>query len=942
MQRFDALALDTQIFGPHLLEASAGTGKTFAIEHVFTRLILEGLELEEILTITFTRAATRDLRTRIRENLSRVARALRAGETPFPYLAKYSGNAEAIGRLEEALLSFERAKIFTIHGACQRLLAEFSPRPMEEGNLLPYLMDFLEEPLNWAPAQLVQVTRRGNLETLLEKRPLEGPDIHLSALYAEIDRLVKPEAAPLMESFEEVAANYKKVAGDHRRQVKSFLALLEGGKGLEELLWEKGSLFEFLAPENRSKRAKSSALPHPAFDWGRIHLLPLIERALNPKNIQAGLAADWEKWWRQHPKSCELFTPDALLTWTSEAVQNPDFVEMARRTLRAAILDEFQDTDPLQWDIFERLFVDHPEMRALYLVGDPKQSIYRFRGADIYTYLKAKERLGEEHCYALDTNYRSNPSLVHAVNALLSEPFCKPWLHLPRHKLSLPYHPVRAGKPEEPLEDGRGAIHFMEGETEEALLDWIAAEASQYIENSTIAILVRDRNQMARVRDQLKAHGIPTHAKNQQPLHESLAYQLLRECMEAVFRPRDLRRVRAVLTVMQATEEEALCFFGQLRNLWEEQGLPACVGALSRRLGNALPLEWEQSVEALLAHPGSVPDFFRTFPLEETVQRTEGEARAVELLTMHASKGLEYDLVFALGLIARSREEETDEEAAETLRQLYVAVTRPRKRLYIPHIPSEKTPLARLQQHWKGTVDTLTGVALTREAVAPRLVRPVVRAVEAALPEAPLRPRERRRLLSFTALAQGEEGGAILDIPEGPPTLHNLPRGTETGVFVHKIFEEVLQGRKAPSCVGTKLEPWGDVLSAMVETFLKIPLVGGKVPLLDIPLTDRRVEVEFLTAHVPHYIAGAIDLIVRLKGEVYIIDWKTNALPAYDPLQLDRAMRAGDYYLQAALYAHSLGVPVKAAHYVFVRGLEKGILTFQPDLHLIDGIANTR
>lgn len=930
MQRFDALARDAKLFGPHLLEASAGTGKTFAIEHVFARLILEGLELEEILAITFTRAATRDLRTRIRDNLARIVRALRAGETPFPYLENV--NSDAKHRIEEALLSFERAKIFTIHGACQRMLTEFSPRPMEEGDLTPYQFDFLEGPLDWAPAQLERVTRRG-LDNLFERRPLEGPDIHLSALLAELDKIVKPAPAPLLESFEAVAPNYKKVAGDHRRQTLAFGALLEGKGGFEELLWEKGSLFEFLAPENRSKRAKNALLPHPLFDWGREHLLPLIERALDPKRIQAGLAADWEKWWHAHPKSRELFTPDALLAWTAEAARDPAFVERARRGIRAAILDEFQDTDPVQWDIFERLFVDHPDMRALYLVGDPKQSIYRFRGADIYTYLKAKERLGAENCYALDTNYRSNPSLVTALNALLGEPFCKPWLHLPKQQISLPYLPVRAGKAEEPIEDGRGAVHVMEGETEEALIEWIAAEASAHLRERSIAVLVRDRNQLARVRERFEAHGIPTHAKNQQPLHESLPYQHLRACMEAVLRPRDVRRIRAVLTLLRAEEEEALRFFGHLRELLEEQGLPACVGALSRRLGDALPLEWEQSVEALLAHPASIPDFFRTFPLEETNRRTEGEPHAVELLTMHASKGLEYDLVFALGLIARSREEENDEEAAETLRQLYVAVTRPRQRLYLPQLGAERTPLARLQRHWDGPLDALTGVSLTRETVAPRAVAPVVRAVEAILPETPLKPRARRRLLSFTALARGEEGGAHAEMLEG-----ELPRGTETGVIVHRIFEEVLQGRPMPPL--ETLEPWREALTAMVQTLLEIPLIGGQVPLLDIPLADRRVEVEFLTAHSPHYIAGAIDLMVRYRGDIYLVDWKTNALPAYDQPHLEQAMRAGDYFLQAALYAHSLGMPVKAAHYVFVRGLKNGIYTFQPDLRLIDGIAN--
>src|SRR6185295_2013743 len=139
MQRFDCLAMETPIFGPHFLEASAGTGKTFAIEHVVARLLLSGkFELEQILIVTFTRAATRELKLRIRSNLDRLL-----SDKRFPYLEEGAN----LRPIEDALATFERSQIFTIHSFCSRMLTEFdqikeagsSPSKREDG-----IRDFLE------------------------------------------------------------------------------------------------------------------------------------------------------------------------------------------------------------------------------------------------------------------------------------------------------------------------------------------------------------------------------------------------------------------------------------------------------------------------------------------------------------------------------------------------------------------------------------------------------------------------------------------------------------------------------------------------------------------------------------------------------------------------------------------------------------------------------
>ncbi len=130
MQKFDVLSRDLNVMGFHFLEASAGTGKTFAIEHLVVRLLLEACKVEKILVVTFTRASTRELKMRIQKNIGQVLIQLRMGVSTFDYLEPIlsSGKSvidDAISRLEEALICFDAAPILTIHGFCHRNLSEF-------------------------------------------------------------------------------------------------------------------------------------------------------------------------------------------------------------------------------------------------------------------------------------------------------------------------------------------------------------------------------------------------------------------------------------------------------------------------------------------------------------------------------------------------------------------------------------------------------------------------------------------------------------------------------------------------------------------------------------------------------------------------------------------------------------------------------------------------
>ena len=129
MRKFDCLSSDCPILGSHILEASAGTGKTFSIEHIFVRLLKE-VELDQILAVTFTRAVARELKNRIRLNLEKAISFLQNGSSPWPYLQNMEDPKRAIQILSEAQSLFERSQIFTIHGFCYRMLKNLPLRPI--------------------------------------------------------------------------------------------------------------------------------------------------------------------------------------------------------------------------------------------------------------------------------------------------------------------------------------------------------------------------------------------------------------------------------------------------------------------------------------------------------------------------------------------------------------------------------------------------------------------------------------------------------------------------------------------------------------------------------------------------------------------------------------------------------------------------------------------
>ncbi|NPA95555.1 MAG: UvrD-helicase domain-containing protein, partial [Thermodesulfobacteria bacterium] len=525
--------------GYTLIEASAGTGKTFTITGIYLRLVMEeGLLPEQILVVTFTRAATEELKAKLRRRIEDALDFLESENAPDDVLQRLVrhalddleiGRQELERRLKLALGGMDQAAVYTIHGFCQRILQEY---PLEVGSSasglevvmdeelhLPGIMDFLRTRLAdlderhldlilelFEADKLVSGLQKmlNGLLTLPEPRII--PDMDLEAFFKEHEVFRKRQeraAASLASLAEAVAKVQTEIPADLIDELKGILLAAgkrKTGSKIDDLVekWLKqevellGSLAKDLLPNDAVFERAAAILPAMVFCstvmegqpflkvWlyrgleelvsskkGRKSKLDRATRQLYMKALHrwmadedrkfvlngqsvkeiSGLFQDFIPLFHHYgirsrleaALMCELrrsvkdymkrekaragaISFDDMVTRVYEALGASNgrrLSKIIRNRYPVALIDEFQDTDALQWRIFRAIYPD-PEKSRLFLIGDPKQAIYGFRGADIFTYLKAKRHVKEDSRYDLKTNWRSSPELVNGINEMFS------------------------------------------------------------------------------------------------------------------------------------------------------------------------------------------------------------------------------------------------------------------------------------------------------------------------------------------------------------------------------------------------------------------------------------------------------------------------------------------------------------------------------------------
>lgn len=446
--------------GKSLIEASAGTGKTFMISRIYLRLLLERkLSVQEILVVTFTEAATNELKDRIYKMLLTTRDGFWGQEVEDAALQKYINShlpaGDARERLTIALQDFDEASVFTIHTFCNRVLQEnaFESGGVFDTELMTEQTGLLNETVEDFWRQKIYTQSGMFLSYVLAKI---SPDKLYKFVEKNIGRLsfkIVPEKLEaesdisqheneFLQSFQFLGREWL----DNQQQIADALVKHGGLKiprfnpnniqnlfeNLNNYLNDDSGAFylfetfENLTPTILEKFTRKNFDPpdHTFFQSCERHhelhkkLTGIFDDQLIllKKELFVFVTAELKR--KKEERNVFFFDDIILDLYTALNDAGESLSESVRSKFKAALIDEFQDTDPAQYDIFSKIF-DHPDA-TLFLIGDPKQAIYGFRGADIFAYMKAKTNANENARFTLTTNYRSEPGLIQGVNHIFS------------------------------------------------------------------------------------------------------------------------------------------------------------------------------------------------------------------------------------------------------------------------------------------------------------------------------------------------------------------------------------------------------------------------------------------------------------------------------------------------------------------------------------------
>lgn len=953
-----------------LIEASAGTGKTYSITSRYLELVLgHGLAVDQILVVTFTEAATAELRDRIRLRIREVRDLIegnRLGSLEDPVLrARLEGmvpdaasRERAVKRLTNAIISFDEAAIFTIHGFCTRILRE---QAFATG------MDF-------------------SADVITDDMPV----------------------------LEEVVADFCRAHLD---------ALTP-----EEFGWctIHGTLFGGTR-ENNWRVTGRLMTPKELHALHRVIVDPLVEitppvitlaaarKTKDPQTVALAVTHDLIAFARTglvaRKKEMRVMSFGDMLVLVHDALTGPGGGTLAaglRQAYQAALIDEFQDTDPLQYDIL-RLIYEGTDLPVVF-VGDPKQAIYSFRGGDITTYFRATATIPEEEKKTLSVNFRSAADLVDAVSALfLAAGTTAPFADGGKTRFPAVSAHHAAGKEPRTIHDAgpRGALHWLilpgsegagketsytwtKGAAEAAVLEAVVREIGDLISHrktdpsslrpSDIAVLVRSHLQARAVQDALLEASIPCIVKTLASVYRSVSAGELLALLRAVTHPgNDADVTGALLTPslgytaaeLLALKQDAGAYGAiaerliAIRTLWEasqngfmrmstallhepglaQGGMTVAARLLrfadaERRLTDLLHLIELLHQESIL-HPGH-DHLVHWLELqiaeaeeenEEVSIRLESDAERVQIVTVHMSKGLEYPVVFCpftfdgkafkpkddpvvffhreapagsrgtahvpvltadIGSPEQAEhfQKRVEEARSESIRHLYVALTRARQRCYVVwgHVNNMEdaaltyllfdeakrdrkslsaaghqgimAPVLRLIKASKGAMKSSVIGSGTGRVTADHVV---VSGPSSLAPREFTRPplRPSWSYASYTSLTNdwvhsARDTDAVVAMPparhEGND-IYAFPAGARTGKAWHAFFEhlpfEAGPGEIADA-VAAMLTRYGfapafqDAMTAMVQTALHTPLGPAGVTLASVDARSAARELDFV------------------------------------------------------------------------------------------------
>jgi exodeoxyribonuclease V beta subunit len=735
-----------------IIEANAGTGKTYTIVGLFLRLLLEkGLEIDQILVVTFTRKAASELRERILTALRKAEKAFEGDSEPDDLflqemVARTEEREEASRMIRQAILNFDESLISTIHGFCQKVLRE---EALLAGSSFDAEVTRSDQELEEAVSDFWRIYSAENsdsaigrfkLETLYKfgKTPedlLKKLKLLFSKPYADVEGSSHPDPDRLIGDMlrlrEQMALSWNTHKEFIRKEfldndLKSFSHRTESrmkkmDSFLEKPLYEISQIdqlkyfrWSYLNDDNNLTSKGTRKPAHcPFFDLAD-NYSELMERA---GALKTTLLLDiYERIYRRRSElknNSETYSYDDLLIKLRDSLSRGANADSLARKLRnrypVALVDEFQDTDPVQYEIFGSIYPTTGGDTSLLMIGDPKQAIYNFRGADVFAYLSAKDEL-EGGIYELRDNYRSSRQLIEGVNALFTcseNPFAASRItYRPSgvgvDKLAEQF--VRAGQP-------MPGLHFTmlepfysnKEELRQNLVYRTVAEAGELLEEGElkifdeseqqirrlqpgdIAILVAKNRDAEHVKRELKRIGLGAVTYSRENVFQSFEAVRLHILMEAVLHPNGGSKAGNLLVsgfygfdgnrlAASLSDDEGLSAISdklqELNEIWYTKGFYPMIRKLlfeDRKLHHFASQPNSERVLTNLFHLAdlcsraeqqealSMSELYDWFTDEirnkdeeddEKTQLLESDQKLIKILTVHSSKGLEFPVVF--------------------------------------------------------------------------------------------------------------------------------------------------------------------------------------------------------------------------------------------------------------------------------------------------------
>ncbi|MEO6731088.1 MAG: exodeoxyribonuclease V subunit beta [Ferruginibacter sp.] len=716
----------------NLIEASAGTGKTYSIAILVLRLVLEKkIPIGQILMVTFTKAAVAELETRIRQfirNALKASQGAAINDETIVEIVRSSmddiGPAETQRLLKEAVLFLDETAILTIHSFCQRVLTEFAfeTRQIFGSEILTDIKTILTDRVNafWrkrittlhtpllhelinaklSRKNLVDVMMNASSgKTILPLEPLPADFLsatHQLTVYESLKEMTDQMAAIKAAMLDIVATNFDALKLSIERDVYA-------KKNKSLLVNDPSSLLDAII-DNKDKGYVQKLFPEILLEYERIVSIEDV-RVLAVKSFISQLyklaieiiSVETEL----HKQQNNQLAFDDMITklHTAVVVDNNEFlITSLQAKYKAAFIDEFQDTDKMQYEIFNRLFANEA---VLFYIGDPKQSIYAWRKADISTYFKAAGEV--KNIFEMDINYRSSRRFIDAMNHFFLPMADFDTFYFLNETSSIEYTNVAA-----PADVTKGELYkdqnadvpitVFENPNNTTISESVVAQIIALLtddgctleENgkrrtlrpSDIGILVRKNKQAAQIKQLLSKYRIPAVTIDDSKLLQSAEARHLLYLLTGVIDTNASSINKALLSpltgfkaddILAMDDELALNRFKSYQLLFEQEGVYVMLNRfiadykVKQVLLNELTENGERIITNVLQlmevlHKVQIQKQFSPVELvnwllrgiegmvaegDEFEQRVESDEEAVKIVTIHKSKGLEYNIVFA-------------------------------------------------------------------------------------------------------------------------------------------------------------------------------------------------------------------------------------------------------------------------------------------------------